>query len=432
MQFLYHAAVNGNPVLFVSFEESEADIRQNALSVGMDITALEQTGHFFVWHAKVDHALVKNGEFSIDALLAIIQGKARQLHAGIIMIDALDILLRVFNDRAQKEDELYRFNTWLKQQQFTCILTTKVFPPQIQDLGFDIADYMADCVIFLDLRVQHQVATRRIRVVKYRGSGFIPNEHPYVISKQGLSVLPITSIELSYSPPGPFVSSGIIGLDAALGGGYRQGAAIVISGDSGIGKTTFAATFAATCCNAGQKVLFTSFEEASHGITESMLSPGIDLQAAVGAGNLQFHIALPEAIGAEEHLFVLLQKVALFQPEHLVIDSISACRRMGSETAVFDFLVRLIYTCKLHKITCLMTDQTRAEASSYAQTATASISSICDTLIALHFIDTGRRIDRDMKVIKSRGTHHSGMHENFQISDEGILVFPKNSAKEGR
>ncbi|MCA1787811.1 MAG: AAA family ATPase, partial [Desulfobacteraceae bacterium] len=239
LQFLYHAAVNGKAVLFVSFEESAAAVRQNALTVGMDIKALEQTGHFFAWQAAVDHTLVKNGDFSIDALLAIIQGKARQLDAQIIMIDAIDVLLRVFNDTEQKEDQLYRLNTWLKKQQFTCILTTKVFPPPKQNSGFDIADYISDCVILLDLRIQHQVATRRIRVVKFRGSGFIPNEHPYLITAQGVSVLPVTSIELAkYPPPGAFVSSGISGLDAALGGGYRHGAAIVISGDSGVGKTT--------------------------------------------------------------------------------------------------------------------------------------------------------------------------------------------------
>jgi circadian clock protein KaiC len=309
LQSLYHAAVNGDAVLFVSFEESAADIRQNALTVGMDIQALEQTGHFFLWHTYVDHTLLKNGDFSIDALLAIIQGKARQFHARIIMIDALDILLRIFNEPEKRENELYGFNTWLRQQQLTCILTAKVFPQPKQNLGFDIADYMADCVIFLDLRVLNQVTTRRVRVIKYRGSGFIPNEHPYVINKQGTNVLPIASIELAaYRSPGPFISSGISGLDEALGGGYRHGAAIVLSGNSGIGKTTFAATFAACCCNAGQKVLFVSFEESSHAIINSMISAGIDLKTAAGRGKLQFHIALPETLGPEEHLFALLQK----------------------------------------------------------------------------------------------------------------------------
>jgi len=430
LQFLYHAAIDGKAVLFVSFEESAAAVRQNALTVGMDIKALEQTEHFFVWQAAVDHTQVKNGDFSIDALLAIIQGKARQLDAQIIMIDALDVLLRVFNDTEQKEDQLYRLNTWLKDQQFTCILTTKVFPPPKQNSGFDIADYISDCVILLDLRILHQVATRRVRVVKYRGSGFISNEHPYLITTQGISVLPITSIELSkYPPPGPFVSSGISGLDAALGGGYRHGAAIVISGGSGTGKTTFIASFAACCCDAGQKVLFASFEEASPAIIESMISPGIDLQPAVESGKLQFHIALPEARGPEEHLFILLQKIARFKPDHLVIDSISACRRMGSDTAAFDFLVRLIYTCKLKKVTCLMTDQTLPE-SPFATTATAAISSICDTMIALNFIDTGDHIDRETTVIKSRGTHHSRKHEHFNISDNGIVFYRKPLHKE--
>ena len=430
LQFLYHAAVGGKAVLFVSFEESAAAVRQNAVTVGMDITALEQTGHFFVWQAAVDHTLMKNGDFSIDALLAIIQGKARQLDAQIIMIDALDVLLRVFNDTEQREDQLYRLNTWLKDQQFTCILTTKVFPPPKQNLGFDVADYMADCVIFLDLRVRQQVASRRIRVVKYRGSGFTPNEHPYLITRQGISVLPITSIELTaYPPPGPFVSTGISGLDTALGGGYRHGAAIAISGDSGTGKTTFAASFAACCCDAGQQVLFVSFEESPPAIIDSMLSPGIDLQPAAESGRMQFHIALPEALGPEEHLFSLLQKIARFKPEHLIIDSISACRRMGSDTAAFDFLVRLIYTCKMKQITCLMTDQTLSE-SPFATTATAAISSICDTMIALNFIDTGDSIDREMIVIKSRGTHHSRKHENFHISDNGIVFFRKSLHKE--
>jgi circadian clock protein KaiC len=178
-------------------------------------------------------------------------------------------------------------------------------------------------------------------------------------------------------------------------------------------------------------VLFVSFEEASSAIIDSMASPGIDLQAATRSGRLQFHIALPEALGPEEQLFALLQKIALFKPDHLVIDSISACRRMGSDTAAFDFLVRLIYACKMKQITCLMTDQTLPE-SSFAATATAAISSICDTLIALNFIDTGDAIDREMTVIKSRGTHHSRKHENFYISDNGIVFLQKTTAQGGR
>lgn len=408
-------------MIFVSFEETAQTIRENALATGWDIPSLEKEGKFFLWEGKVDRSAVTSGDFSIDSLLAVIKGKAEQMGAKRIMIDAVDVLMRIFEDPLKERNELYRLHDWLVEHKFTTIVTTKVTSESQQAYRYEFLDYMADCVLLLDLRVVNQVATRRLRVIKYRGSGFCSNEYPYIITGRGSVVMPVTAMQLMHMPIGEKITSGNTKLDEFLGSGYHQATSILISGPTGSGKTTLAAIFSEKACSQNGKVLYISFEESQQALMSAMLSPNIDLRPATEKGNLQFHAIMPEALVPEEHLYRILQRTDTFRPDHIVIDTISACRRMATEQAAFDFLVRLIDMCKKRNITCLMTNQLESNEQQF-DISGIGISSVIDTLITLRFIEIEGLIQRDLVIVKSRGAHHSNTHHSYLITDNGIAV----------
>ena len=426
LEFLCRSAMAGEPVIFVSFEESAKAVRQNALATGWDIPALEKAGKFFLWQAKVDRDTMTSGDFSIDSLLAVIRGKAEQMGARRIMIDAIDVLMHVFQDPAKERNELYRLHDWLLERHFTTILTAKVIGRSENVYRYEFLDYMADCIIMLDLRVLRQVATRRMRVVKYRGSGFCSNEYPYVITHRGNVILPVTTVKLMHRPLGEYISSGNAVLDRELGGGFHRSSGVVISGPTGCGKTTLAANFAERACSDGRKVLYVSFEESQEAIVDAMRSPGIKLKPALKKGRLEFYTIMPEALVSEDHLCRILLRMDEFGPDHVVVDAVSACNRMGSEEAAFDFLVRLINSCKQRGVTCLMTNQLSAEGNQIASTQ-LDISSIADTLVSIRFVESDGCMMRELLVVKSRGAHHSNRCCRYSITDNGITVEPINS-----
>jgi circadian clock protein KaiC len=391
--------------------------------MGWDIEALERSGRFFLWEAKIDRSAVTSGEFTIDSLLAVIKGKADQIGARTIMIDAVDVLMRIFEDSVKERNELYRLHDWLVEQRFTTILTAKVTKELQYAYRYEFLDYMADCVILLDMRVTNQVTTRRLRVVKYRGSAFCSNEYPYIITTGGNVIMPITAMQLVHRPTGNKISSGNEDLDNLLTGGFQQGFSILISGPTGSGKTTLAATFAQKACSLGDNVLYISFEESQDAIVAAMLSPGINLRPCLRQGKLEFYTIMPEALVPEEHLYCILQKTEQIQPMHIIIDAISACIRMSTEEAAFNFVVRLIDACRQRNITIIMTNQLEADGR-HSKFSGIGVSSIIDTLITFKYVEIERKMRRSLIVMKSRGTHHSEWHHWYLITDEGIRIDP--------
>jgi circadian clock protein KaiC len=419
LQFLVRSAMRGLPGIFISFEETPEAIRTNAATLGWDLPALEREGLFFLIHAKLDLTAVTAGPISLSGLMAIIAGKAAAMGARQLGIDALDILMRRFEDSFRARDEISFLHEWLNEQQLTTLLSVKSNDDPEMSAQFSFLDYLSDCVVRLDHRVVDQISTRRLRVLKYRGSAFGSNEFPYVIGANGVALIPIAASHLAHRPLGEFQSTGNRELDAALGGGFRRSACILVAGSSGTGKTTLACTFVQAACRRGEKALFISFEESPEALASAVLSAGIDLEPLLRAGSLEFCASLPESRGADEHLFDHLHLIDALQPDHIVVDAISACHRMGSGKAAFDYCMRLVNVCKERGITCLLTNQMK-DSPLGADLSGLGFASLVDTVIQLQYEATKGALCRKLVVLKARGSKNSPRFYELRITDSGI------------
>jgi circadian clock protein KaiC len=418
LEFLYRGAVSGNPGIFLSFEEMGEDIRRNALTFGWDLASLEQAGRIFLMEGEVDPNFLLSGDFSLSGLLGIIEGQSKEMGADRIVIDAMDILMRFFDDPKRQKNEIFAFNKWLKDHRMTAVLTSKNTKEKNSSENAYL-DFMADCVIYLDQRVTEQVSTKKLQVIKYRGSGYGGNEYPFIITEGGVNFYPITDLEMRYESDFQRISSGNASLDTFLGGGFQSGTCILVSGPTGTGKTCLVSTFVCSACGEGQRVLFVNFEEDLDGMLANMRSLGIHLSPAIKGSLLQFMSVMPESRGIEEHLFRIISAIQRFRPQHLVIDAISACKRIAGLSAAFDFLVRLVHTCKKEGITVIFTNQSTKSLEDH-EISGIGISSIIDTIISLDYDKNGNDVFRILLIRKSRRTRHSNQYHNYILTDNGI------------
>jgi circadian clock protein KaiC len=419
LQCLLQGAGTGEPGILVMFEERAAAVRQNAWSLGWDLAPLEKKNKLYLMDARLDPEAVISGDFSIRGLLAILDQRIKAMRARRIMIDAVDALLHLYDSPLRERHEINTLHEWLLDRGLTTLMTVKAIPQEVSPSRYAFLDFMADCVIHVDQRVTAQVTTRRLRVIKYRGSGYGRNEYPFIISGDGVTVIPITGVAIQHRPLGAKVSSGQSQLDDVLAGGYRRGASVLLAGTAGSGKTTLACVFTLAAGRRGERVLYLNFEESAESMVGSMLSPGLALQPLIKAGKVAVRSYLPEAMGVEEHLFHALKALDEFQPQHLVVDSISACQRMGSEDAAFEYLMRLLNACKERGITCFYINQA-AGLDIVSEISGIGISSIIDTIILLRHVPIGGVMKRELIVMKSRGSKHSEQFHEFRITDRGI------------
>ena len=419
LQSILHGADTGEPGILVLFEERAAAVRQNARSLGWDLATLERKNLLFLMDARVNPELVVSGDFSVKGLLAILDHQTKAMGARRIVFDAVDTLLHLYDSPSRERHELYALHEWLLNRGLTAIMTVKTVQKEESPSRYAFLDFMADCVIHVDQRVTGQVTTRRLRVVKYRGSGYGRNEYPFIIGENGINVIPITSNMLQHRSPGPQVSSGQAQLDGVLGGGYKRGTSILLAGSPGAGKTTLACVFARAACLRGERVLYLNFEESPESMVSNMLSPGIVLAPMIKTGRLVVQSYLPEAMGAEEHLFHALNALDELHPQHVIVDAISACNRMGSEQAAFEYLMRVLNACKERGITCVYLNQALGP-DVIAEISGIGISSIIDTVVVLCQLSIGGSMKRQLIVMKSRGSKHSDRFHEYRITDRGV------------
>jgi circadian clock protein KaiC len=428
-EFLYRGALAGHPGIFVSFEESAECIRQNVGSFGWDIETLESAGKLFLLEGLVPPEAAISGDFNLKGFLAIIEGKAVEMGAKRIVIDALDVLMSIFGEPRKEYQQTLALHRWLNRLRMTVVLTTKKVYSAENISPYHYLDFMSDCVICLEQRIRQQVNTKRLQVIKYRGSGYGANEYPFLITDKGMFFNTVSQMQLNYSYPSTRMSSGSRALDEFLGGGYQAGTCILISGSTGTGKTALASTFARSASKSGQKVLYINYEESVEGMLAGVGSIGIDLRGSTRDGSLRIVALMPESRGVEEHLYHIVKTVSDFEPDHLVIDAISAGKRIAGDNAAFDFIMRIIHFCKQKGITAVLINQSESEPI-LAEISGIGISSVIDTVIVLYYKDIGNETGRILKVVKSRGSRHSNKYHSFALSGSG-LQFGTRQAEKG-
>jgi len=417
MTFLVNGATRfGEPGVFMSFEERAEDLAANVASLGYDVEHLVASRKLVIDHVRIERSEIEeSGEYDLEGLFVRLGHAIDTIGARRVVLDTIEALFSGLADTAILRAELRRLFAWLKDRGVTAIITAERGEGQLTRYG--IEEYVSDCVILLDNRVQEQVTTRLLRVVKYRGSAHGTNEYPFLIDDQGISVLPITSAGLAHKISRDPVPTGVPGLDAMLGlGGYYRGSSILISGLAGTGKSTFGASFVDAACSRGERCLYFAFEESPDQVVRNMRSVGIDLGRHIEAGLLRFEAARPSLYGFEMHLARMNRDIEQFAPTALVVDPISAFR--GPSTEIHATLVRLADICKTKGITTLFTSLSTV--GDQMNDSERSVSSLMDTWISLKDLEANGERNRVLYLLKARGMNHSKQLREYRLTDRGI------------
>ena len=421
MEFLVKGAIEyGEPGVFISFEESEADLIKNVASLGFDLRKLVEKKLFMIDHIQIEASeVIETGEYDLEALFVRLGYAIDSIGAKRVAIDTIESVFSSFRNDLVLRSELRRLFRFLKERGITAVITGEKGEAALTRNGLE--EYVSDAVILLDNRVINNLSTRRLRVLKYRGSAHGSNEYPFLIDDTGFSVLPITSIGLTAEASDERISTGIEGLDAMFEGmGFYKGTTIMVSGSAGTGKSSIAAEFALRACRDGKKVLYYAFEESPSQIKRNMRSIGLDLQTCVDDGKLMIYADRPSIYGLETHLVTFHKLITGFNPEVVVIDPISGLTAIGDDLEVKTMLVRLIDYLKMRGTTSMFTslmnsDEKRKEDDTL-------MSSIIDTWIQLSIVDAGAERTKKLRIIKSRGMNHSACQTEVLLTSNGVKL----------
>lgn len=406
--------------VFMSFEEPSRDLTLNVKSLGFDLERLKADKKLVVDYVRVERSEIEEaGEYDLDGLFVRLAHAIDTVKAKRVVLDTIESLFSGLDNQAILRAELRRLFHWLKEKGVTAIITGERGEATLTRQGLE--EYVSDCVIILDHRVIQQVSTRRLRIIKYRGSTHGTNEYPFLIDEDGISVLPITSLKLDNEVCSDVVSTGVPGLDAMFfGGGFYRGSSILVSGTAGTAKTTIAAYFANEQCSKKEKTLYFAFEESPQQLIRNMKSIGINLEQYIGKGLLQIHSSRPSLNGLELHLLTLRKLIREFQPTTVIIDPISNLISVGSEHEVRSMLVRLIDMLKLNNITALFTSLNKQSNGIQSDLAEDSVTSLVDTWITVRDMEGIGERNRGVFIVKSRGMGHSNQVREFLITSKGI------------
>ncbi len=419
MEFLVRGAVQyGEPGVFMAFEESAEELAQNVRSLGFDLDDLAGRNKLLVDHVHVERGEIEEtGEYDLEGLFIRLGHAIDTLGARRVVLDTVETLFGGLSNGAILRSELRRLFRWLKDRGVTAVITGERGDGTLTRQGLE--EYVSDCVILLDHRVNEQVSTRRLRVVKYRGTLHGTNEYPFLIDEDGFTVLPVTSLGLQHQASDERVSTGVPRLDAMLGGeGVYRGTSVLISGTAGTGKTSLAAHFADASCRRGERCLYFAFEESQSQMVRNMRSIGMDLEPWLKKGLLRFLAARPTYSGLEMHLATMHKQVRGFEPALVVVDPISNLVAAGSAREAGDMVLRLVDFLKVVGTTAVLTNLTTTGGP--LEATEVGISSIIDTWLLLRDVELGGERNRAMYVLKSRGMAHSNQLREFALGAHGI------------
>ena len=419
MEFLVRGVTQfGEPGVFMAFEETPEELAQNVKSLGFDLERLIKQKKLDVDCVRVERSEIEEtGDYDLEGLFVRLQHAIDKVKAKRVVLDTIESLFSGLSNQAILRAELRRLFRWLKDKGVTAIITGERGDAALTRQGLE--EYVSDCVIVLDQRVNDQVSTRRLRIVKYRGSTHGTNEYPFLIDQGGMSVLPITSVGLHHKASDERIPTGVPQLDAMLAGrGYYRGSTVLVSGTAGTGKTSLAGHFVHAACERGERCLYLAFEESPNQIVRNMRSIGIDLQPAVDRGLLHLHAVRSTMHGLEMHLASIHKLVEDFDPKVVVLDPIGTMIMAGGAREASAMLSRLIDFLKGRQITAFMTDLTSGGAP--LEATDVGISSLVDTRLLLRGVESNGERNRILFILKSRGMAHSNQVREFRLTDRGI------------
>jgi circadian clock protein KaiC len=409
------------PGVLMTFEETAEELAANVASLGFDLKALQADKKLRVDHVHIDRSEIEEtGEYDLEGLFIRLGYAIDSIGAKRVMLDTIEALFSGFPNEAVLRSEIRRLFRWLKDKGVTTIITAERGEGTLTRQGLE--EYVSDCVILLDNRVIDQITTRRLRIVKYRGSTHGTNEYPYLITEDGISVLPVTSLKLEHSVSDEIVSSGVPGLDEMFTRrGWYKGTSILITGTAGTAKTTLAASFALEACRRGERCLYFAFEESPAQLIRNMRTVGMDLQPCVDQGLLRIEASRPTLNGLERHLVTVHKLISEFKPQSVVIDPISNLISVGSLSEVRNMLTRLIDFLKVNNITALFTALISARDGRMEMTE-EGVSSLVDTWISVRDLEGIGERNRGLSILKARGMSHSNQVREFVVTDHGIQL----------
>ena len=417
MEFLVKGATLFNePGVFVAFEEKAEELIMNVASLGFDLAKLQKQKKIVLDFVRIERGEIEEtGDYDLDGLFIRLEHAIDSIGAKRVVLDTIENLFAGLTNQGILRAELRRLFLWLKEKGVTAIITGEQGDGKLTRQGLE--EYVSDCVILLDHRVINQISTRRLRIVKYRGSVHGTNEYPFLIDEEGFSVLPVTSLTLEKNVSSQRISTGIPSLDEMFGGkGFYRGSSILISGTAGTGKTSIAAFFANAACNRKEKCIYFAFEESPKQIIRNMRSIGLNFDAHLKSGLLQFHSSRPSLYGLERHLASIYKMVKAVKPGTVVLDPITNLVSVGLINEVNSMLLRLIDFLQVEGITVMLTALTNI----LDERMEEGVSSLVDTWISVRDIENNGERNRTVYVMKSRGMKHSNKVREFVISNRGI------------
>jgi circadian clock protein KaiC len=428
--FLIHGARDyDEPGVFVTFEERPGDIVSNVASLGFALDKLVGDQKIAFEYVTLERSeLEEAGDYDLEGLFLRIESAIDSIGAKRIVLDTIESLFSVFSNEAILRAEIRRLFDWLKDKGMTTVITAERGDGTLTRQGLE--EYVSDCVILLDHRVQNQISTRRLRIVKYRGTAHGTNEYPFLIDEDGFSVLPVSSLGLNHKVFEDRISSGIADLDDMLAdGGFHRASSILISGVAGSGKSSVAASFANAACAAGERALLFSFEESADQSVRNMRSLGIDIDQWIKSGKLRYIATRPTFYSLEMHLAVMLREVTRFDPGLVILDPISSFLESGDRMEIQSMLLRVVDFLKGRGVTAVFTHLMHGQ-DSVVQTD-AGLSSIMDAWILLLNREVNGEFNRELYLLKARGLSHSNQVREFVMSDDGIKLVPPYLGENG-
>ncbi|MGA8432134.1 MAG: circadian clock protein KaiC [Candidatus Sulfotelmatobacter sp.] len=430
MEFLIRGATTyKEPGVFMAFEETEAELAQNVRSLGFDLDQMIKEKKVAVDYVRIERDEIdETGDYDLEGLFIRIGAAIDAVKAKRVVLDTIENLFAGLQNQGILRAELRRLFRWLKDKGVTAVITAERGEGAFTRQGLE--EYVSDCVILLDHRVTDQVSTRRLRIVKYRGTAHGTNEYPFLIDEDGFSVLPVTSLGLQHKVSDERISSGIPRLDTMLGGpGFYRGSTILVSGTAGTGKTSMAAHLIDAACRRGERCLYFSFEESPAQMIRNMRSIGLNLETWSRKKLLQFHSSRATFYGLEMHLAIIHKVVRDFQPQVVVIDPVGSLIQAGNKQDAHTMLIRLMDFLKAQQITAFLTNLISGGAA--LERTDVEISSIVDTWLFVRDIELNGERNRALYVLKSRGMAHSNQLREFLLTDKGVDLMDVYVGPEG-